>query len=361
MSKKSNYYLVARSRSNNQYNIIPVRNQRGCSLEEIDLYTMSFRDADSLEQELLEQGAIREKDIDFFVASQGRGADGETILKKQEVVFSRHSTLKEIAKDSMRKQILNSENRIDRILDIFASRMQRDYAFRELVVSGKTNIYEKYIKYFNVMFMDMTKTKYRDGSWARTSYNLIRNVVEALGRYPTHYSEMSDQMYRGLLDKELIRVTDPDYDPNQLLLPGYFKDVENTYDEDKLIEVMGTFECMPTVAISVKKVEAEFNTGIFSVCPQEDKERFQTELPQDLLTLLHSFLMKRDALESITDGRTSFSQREVQLSQTKLIQYLMNHPRALDDAYNWCLLYNEYQDKMLGDVRGKVYRRKQNH
>ena len=360
MSKKNNYYLIARCCSNNHFSVVPIHDQRGCSLEEIDLFTMSFRDRSSLEQELLKKGIIKEKDIDFFIASQSR-VNEETFLKKQEVVYSRHSTLKEIAKDSINKQITNSENRIDIILDTFARRMQRDYAFRELVVSGKTNVYEKYIKYFNVMFQDMSKTKYRDGSWARTSYPLIRNVVEALGRPLANYNVMSNQMYRGLLDRELIRVTDSEYDPNQLLMPGFFADPENSYDEDKLLEVVSTFECRPTVAISVEGRQAEFNPVIFSSYREGDKERFQTELPQELLTILHAFLMKRDALESVKDGRTSFCQREVQISQTKLIQFLINHPEVLDHAYDWCQLYNAYQDKMLGDVRGKVYRKRENN
>ena len=355
MSKTNQYYLIARDRLTNEYQVVSIDGRRSFSLEELDLYTTHFENESVLERGLNKIHAISLSNVDFFIAGQSK-VNGKKVLKKMEVLYQNNDSIREIAKNSKNKNIEASMPQIDRILDQFADKMARSPILYEQVVSGKTNIYDKYANYFIFTRRNLASIKYRDGGWARTSYPLVRNILEATSRHNTRYARMSDQMYRGLLDEKLLRETDPDYDPNQL---SFLDDIiENPVDEEKLLSVMSSFEKLPAATILIDNNHAFFNATTFLNYEEGDLEKFQTYLPENLRLILRLFMVQRDALETAPERMGEAYQRPVQKGQRDMIDIFKIHPEILDRAYAWCQLFDTYKEKTLGDVNGREYQKR---
>ena len=351
MGKSNQYYLVARDRISNEFDIISFLGKRGCSLEEIDLYTTGFKDEEDLAKFLREQGLISNNSTDFFIVNRNKNKS----VFKQEVIYSKCSTVRDIAEASLNRNIEKCTTRIDSILDSFADKMRRSPNLYEQVLSGCTNIYEKYAQYFIFTRTNLASIKYRDGGWARTSYPLIRNVVEATSRGNMRYDYMSDKMYRDLLDEKLVEVTDPEYNPDQLSLFDSLMDEIVPVDEDKLFTVLGTFEKLPATTILMDDKGAYFNKSLFFDCKREDLDKLSTLLSSDLRLMLRLFLVQRDMYNITSDKTGSANDIRIKRRQKALVDLFKNHPEQLNKAYDWCMLYNTYLEKTLGDVDGKEY------
>lgn len=354
MGKTNEYFLIARNRLTNQFQVVPFGGKRGHSLEEIDLYTTDFKDEYELEDTLREDGVLPDEDTDFFIVHQRR-ANGEVTLTKQEALFSKHNIVRDIAENSRKGQITKSEYLIDHLLDSFADQMRRDPLLYERVVSGQTGIFEKYAKYFIFTRQNLSSMKYRDGGWARTSYPLIRNVVEATKRHNTRYAHISDIMYRSLLDEKLLDVTDPNYDPNQMSFFDMGVERPGSYDEDKLLEVMTSLEHLPSDTITIENGQASFNRSAFAEYRGNDLEKFMN-LPQTVLLQLRLFFVQRDLLESACEN--GISQKRIRQGQQDMIQLLKNQPDLLDRVYNWCQLYHDYEGRLFGDNHGTEFQKR---
>ncbi|MBR2588474.1 MAG: hypothetical protein IKF71_04890 [Bacilli bacterium] len=358
MKKRIDYFLIARCRETNKFQIIPINGKRENSLEEIDIYTIGFKNEGALEKSLQEEGLLKDSNIDFFIACQGK-VNEETVLKIQEVLYAKVDAIKDITENSLRGEMDKSQFQIDYILDNFASRMAYNPVLREQVISGKTNIYKKFIKYFISSDQTREGIKFNDGGWARKSYSLIRNVIDAMSRTATKYFMLSDQMYRGLLGEELIRRTSPDYNPQQLVFSEYYDNQEEK-DEEKLLEVLTTFETLPLDIFLPNSEMVEFNLEMFKRLSGEAQTIIKSNLTPDLRLRLKSLLSQRDNLKSAVGKSFVRTETSIIANQKDLIKRLKNNPNLLNRAYEWCELYNRYQDKMIGDDHGKEYgKRKQ--
>ena len=345
MSRANQYYLIARERLTNEFSVIPVNGKRGLSLEEIDLYTTKFDGEEDLASKLRKTGIISYEMPDFYIASQGKKGKS---LNTQEILYKKQSVVREIADNSRNHEIQKSEALIDSILDSFGDKMRRSPLLYEQVVEGRTNVYEKYAHYFLFTYQKPSTIKYRDGGWARTSYPLVRNVVEAVSRSNMKYSRLSDQMYRGLLNDKVLEVTDPDYDPNQLsFFHELLQDID-VVDEDKLLNVMGTFEKLPASTVLMSDHDVFFNPSTFEGYSEGDLEKLETYLPKEIRLYLRLFLIQRDMLgvSPITNGS---SERKIVKAQKDMIEIFRSHPDILDRANEWCQLYDSYKEKTLGD------------
>ena len=352
MSKENVYYLVARNRLTNDLEMIPVQGKRGCSLEEIDLYTTAFEDSFHLERDLNEKG-FPISFSDFFIVNQGC-LYGEKYLQKQEVLYSYHNVVREIAKDSLHHDIEHSSECIDRILDSFAYKMFMNSSLHEQVISGETNIYPKYVKYFYIRPRFHSSIKYRDGGWARTSYPLIRNIVEAASRKTNRYDWYSNFMYRDLLDSSLFEMTDSSYDPDQLL---FFTSDEAQEKQRKIISVMQTFEKLSIDTFIVEEERCVYNPLTFSEYEEGDLEKFQTYLPEELFSLLRILFVQRYFLEISSEKMIGRYQRSVKNRLNQIVSYLQNNPEMLEKVSAWCQLYETYNEKAMGKD-GREYQKR---
>ena len=219
MGKKSLYYLVGRDRKSNDFQIIPIDNKWGNSLEEIDLYTTNFSNASELMKALHARELLEKKDVDLFIVSQ-KEKNGAKTLSFLDLLFKDSYQIREIAKASSKKQIDQCSKSINDILNHFCWKMKFEPRFYSMVMYGDTPIYSKFVNYFvNHKYDDLYSIKYHDGGWVQRSYPLIRNIVDSFHQYDYSFGKSQhyalDNVYRELLENSLIEVTSEDYDEKQ--------------------------------------------------------------------------------------------------------------------------------------------------
>ncbi len=219
MSKPNRYFLIARDRETNHFQIVPTSSQYGSTLEEIDLYTTDFMDEKELAGYLRGQGLEIPQSTDFYIVTQVKRG-GQVFLRKLEVLFSDSREVQDIADASLQKKIHKSQDAIDHVYHRFFQKFQKRSDFYDFVVYGKTSLYDKFVKLLpNWRLQSPYATRYEGNSWIIKSYYLIRNILETMSRFENqHYAFMNDDLYRRQLDTDLLRVTHKDYDPNQISL-----------------------------------------------------------------------------------------------------------------------------------------------
>lgn len=353
----SKYYLIARDRVSNDFQTLPVNEKKGCALEEIDLFTIGFQNSEDLAKYYQEHG-LTYPNVDFFIASQNK-LNGEVYLKKQELLFANNSVVRDIAENSLKKRIEDSSPQIDKILDTFADKVFQDSILFDQVMTGKTNVYDKYAKYFAfTRYASTSRIKYRDGAWARTCYPLIRNILEAMSRKNRRYARMSDDLFRGLLDDKLQRITAPGYNENQYNMFDQFPGIVPEEDiNDKIVEVMSMIEKLPRDTFVIKDEHTSFNQQTFPLYAEGDLEKFETYIPESLRYGIQLFTMHRDYLENEPQKFGDAYQVPIREGLKTMIEVFRTQPEVLERTYLWCQLYGEYKDKVLGDVHGREYQK----
>jgi len=352
MRKVDSYYLVARDRLTNEFEIVSLHGVRDLTLEEIDSYTTHFKDESILEKGLNKVHKISLHGVDFFIAHKSNKK-----IQKLEVLYENNVRVRKIAEDFLSGNVENSIDKIDAILDGFAKDMTRDPLLYERVVTGRTGIYPKYVKYFIYNKSKPSTIKYREGGWGRYSYPLIRNIVEAESRKTYDYSLLCDRMYRDLLDEDLLREADPKFNPEQLTLFDSTFDNKNIVDE-KVLNVVGTFINLPAATILTDDKHAYFNTSTFSDYQDGDLEKLQELLPQELLLRIRLLLIQRDVMDNGFLPYSDKYYRPIESGQKSIIKLFMNHPEILDRADLWCQMYHNYEEKVLGDTYGREYKKR---
>lgn len=357
MGKTKQYFLIARNRDNNSFQVISVNGRRGCSLEEIDLYTTQFFDALDLEKKLQSDGVIPFSNVDFFIVSQNLN-NGKTFINNIELLFSNNSIICGIAQDSLYGNIENSSGKIDMIIDDFISRyFSSSYLFRQ-VFDGRTNVYKKFVDYLKTCSgQSAYGIKYRDGGWARKSYSLIHNLLEAEVRNNDSV-HLKDEMFRRLLDRKLISETSPDYDANQLSLFDSILDPEEE-KEDKLLEVIMTFENLSSDTFRFDDERVIFNSSAFSDYASGELDILSTYLDEGLLVALYNYGRYK---KYFGDGTLKFgeSYQIPVVREQKNIINILNNSTILDRAFTWCMLYNKCmnRNKKIGDKDGCEYQKR---
>lgn len=350
MSKTNEYYLIARNEKTNEFKVVPVNNHRSSSLEDIDLFTIKFQSSEDLTKFLNEKNILSLAKYDFFIVNQKKIQD-RTVLKKQELLFRKHKAIKDIAENSKAKSIYKSGPNIDAILDSFAYYMQQEDYFWGQVVTGKTNIYSKYADYFvRGKNVDIPTVKYRDGGWARKSYPLIRNILEAESRPKTKYETIERDMYRSLIDDRLFEKTKSTYADEQISMFDFLP--EEKEKEEKLLEVLNVFENLPRDVFIIKDEEARFNENTFSSYNDNDLEIFRRNLPEKLQYVLQLLAVHKDTYKNFDSFQLPITQ-----SLNAIVRLLKSKKQVLDRAYDWAMLYVKYKEKALGDVSGRGYQK----
>jgi len=234
MKKGNRYFLVARDKDTNDFTILPIE-ERGESLETIDLYTTSFENCESMASFLFHQGKISSENIDFFIAHQNQ-KNGKKVLHIQEVLYASDYDIRDVARASLMGKLSN-HSMVDKLLGDFCFKMHHYPKFYDMVQFGQTDLYSKFIQYFaDRRFLDSSFVKYKDGCWVQKSYPLLRNIV---GTFQRFYSDaVIDYDSRRILENQLLKVTDKNYDPNQISLFDYMSDLdlENALIDCDLLE-----------------------------------------------------------------------------------------------------------------------------
>lgn len=207
---KNRYYLVIRDIFTNQFEIIDHFN----TLEEIDLYTISFPNKYELYEDLKNNNTIHDigSNIDPFIVCRGKD------YSIYEVLYYKNREIKEIANSSLTSH-LEEEEKVKVLVNRFCSRMKQDQVFYNKVILGETSIYPKFVNYFlDTRFISNYSSKYKDGGWVFKSYPLLRNIEESMN--PT----ISNKKNRELLKDKLLMMTSKNYNKEQYLLFDFIDD-----------------------------------------------------------------------------------------------------------------------------------------
>jgi len=219
MGRRNRYFLVAREKETNIFDIVPVTDGYGSSLEEIDLFTTHFDSEKSLIQALKIDGKVKSDSLDLFITHQS-GTKGNEKMFSQEVLYSDNQRICPIAKASYRGNIEDEKDDIRSIFREFCTKMMHDQSFFNMVLFGHTNLYSKFITNFmDKRFLDSFSVQYKNGGWILKSYPTIRGMLESFSFYQRDpYGEefKEKNRYRQLLEEELLTVTKNDYNPNQI-------------------------------------------------------------------------------------------------------------------------------------------------
>ena len=418
MGAAKRYYLVIRDKTSNDYNIINICDRNGNSnrvnrLEVIDDLTMNYRNRVEFIGDLLEQGYIKNGNVDLFIVSPNNKG---TYLDYYEVVYDSHNKrdekLKSIIDATLNKNIVKEEENIKYILDRFAELMCYDDEFNNIISFKYSNVPNKYINYFNGKrgLRPFYQAKYKDGEWALSSYSLIRNIVDIIDRFDS-YKRMSTEPFEENLDyyknvtsgrrkiskyllndiynkyfannqddrlklkSDLLLKTDKNYVEGQMTFDDYLKQLEfddgvddsnNKTDIDtKIAIVMDAFSKLPRKVFSTTEDnKIIINKNMFLIYKNEnDKETLANLLPSDLLFDLENYIVNINKLRLYSPRiyDTENLSREVKHYESKIYNRLINNIDELNNAYSWCLLYNKCMDidneyrRKLGEDNGKVY------
>lgn len=221
MSRRNRYFLVARDRDTNTFDIVPITDSYGSSLEEIDLFTTCFDKENTLSKVLKIDHKVESDSLDLFVVHQSI-EKGKPTLFIQEVLYSDSDRIRSVAKGSLKRDTDKEQNEMRDIFREFCSRMMHDQLFYNMVLFGHTNLYSKFIRYFSDRrFLDSYGVKFKDGGWIFKSYPTIRGMVEAFHLYENDLNGTAfreNKRYRDLLEEDLLKITGKEYNPQQISL-----------------------------------------------------------------------------------------------------------------------------------------------
>lgn len=362
MGKKSLYYLVGRNRKSNDFQIVPIDNKYGNSLEEIDLYTTNFSNAFELMKALQSRDMLQEGDVDLFIVSQ-KEKEGEKTLTFLDLLYKDSYKIRDIALSSSNNKMDESSKSINDILNHFCWKMKFEPMFYNMVIYGNTKLYPKFINYFaNHRYEDLYRIKYHEGGWVQKSYPLIRNIVDSFHQYDYSFGNSEhfalDYIYRELLENSLLEVTSDKYDEKQknifeLPEPSLNKDEKRKY-------VMDRFQELPKEVFYQKGNNIVFNEELFGSYEDNDLEKLSSLLGNTLplhiqLLSFHTHYYKKGLKEAKDVAEQS---RQIQDDLYNIYTILEESPDILDSAYQWSLLYEKYCNRIVGDKVGYQYIKK---
>ncbi len=213
MKQKTLYFLIARDRDSNHIEVIPVKEDWGDSLENIDLFTTTFEKEQDLTNYFIETGEIHSINTDFFIAHRALDENNQSVLKLEEVLWHEDSKIKDIAKAASSGDITKAREAAQLLINAFCNRMKQDSSFYDRMIYQDTNLYPKFIRYFlDRKDQDTYDVKYKDGAWTQKSYPLLRNIIYNLNH------EKKEEPDRKLLKDRLYQITRNEFYPGQGLL-----------------------------------------------------------------------------------------------------------------------------------------------
>lgn len=398
----SKYYLVAKSKTSEKFEIIKIRGneiysdesdslERCFNLERIDLFTSRFNNEESLKGYLKNNGRVSLDDYDVFVVSR----NGKNI-KFLNCIYnfgSRAELLRNIMIQSDQNKLNGNSKTVSRLLDDFIENIFKNKKYYDLVIYGFTDIYKKFFDYFrgrNVPLNELYAAKFKDGRWAMTSYNLHRSIVDSYQTYNRHYkdrdmftsianSQRKDRLNRESIIPELLIQTDKDYVDGQISLFDLPVEEETTVEEktvtpvsskpskkpvskvshdDMLVEVMTYLDKFPRGMFIGD--DLHFNERIFPGCDVSGLNKISVRLKR----LVNGYTVNKYHLDRAYEYGCSTRELSIDLAADKKdILRLLESDTILSKFYNFCHLYDkikeEYESKVKGD--NKVYGKREDN
>ena len=355
MGRRKEYFLIARNKQNNDYQIIKINGKRSLRLEEIDEFTLRFGNSSNMIDYLTKAKVLEFSDCDFYIANQTKQE-----MNYLEVVYdsreSRTELLREVI-DASKQGSLDTNNDIaKRILDNFANKVSGDPVFSDYIINGKSKLPKTFVDNFVGYNKANYSSKYKRSPWAIRTYSILRNVIVEMNRYDatnreSYYSDSrsrDNETARRRLDDKLLVVTDKNYVDGQLTS----FDLEDEQSlEDRLIEILDTFLGTPAdVIVKNKKGELCYRRRKFPAYEDGDLNKLSTLLTKELAEIIFDLVSTRQTASIFDDGTYEEYMKSAKL---RLVSKLKEDKVVLNNAYRWCLVYNKYSDRFKGDNYGR--------
>ena len=350
MGKNNTYYFIARNKKTNDFNIVDIGN----SLEDIDLYTINFTGNPQLIKDLKSKGKIVDEDVDIYIVLPKK-ENNEKNLYYMDILYSDSKNIKNIAEGF--KNNKKPATLVDEVLNNFCYRMQHDSRFFDMIMLGKTNLYPKFVKYFEGRKYDsFYDVKYRDGAWAQRSYPLIRNIYDAFSKSTFFENRnINDEMYRKLIEgKILYKTGNGDYD-NQMDLFDYSEFTkDNISDEDKLLEVVTFISHLDQNIFKKEDNKLVLSRDKFSKIDEDKFNELSRLLDRRLITYIYYYLEHKKIYDDPSFRYFNDSYDKLLEDDQEGMLKLLKNKNVLDDAYSFIKVYNKY---ILGEEYGKQKRK----
>ena len=198
----SGYYLVARNRKDNSFQVIKLKESwylgkkrgrddvftRENDLEAIDLVTTKFASEKDMAKRMLANGYITDSDVDIFIASK-RKSDGKSYIKFEEVLYNpkkdqKLDSLRRVAYTSLQTDFRRASEDLNLIYDEAIATLYFADDFYDMLISGETNVSKSFAEQFRNIQMaeDIPYDLKQSDGFGAMDYASIRNMVEALNR-----------------------------------------------------------------------------------------------------------------------------------------------------------------------------------
>lgn len=355
MGRRKEYFLIARNKQNNDYQIIKINGKRSHRLEEIDEFTLRFGNSSNMIDYLTKAKVLEFSDYDFYIANQTKQE-----MNYLEVVYdsreSRTELLREVIDASKQGTLDTNNDPAKRILDNFANKVSGDPVFSDYIINGKSKLPKTFVDNFVGYNKANYSSKYKRSPWAIRTYSILRNVIVEMNRYDatnrgSYYSDSrsrDNETARRRLDDKLLVVTDRNYVDGQLTS----FDLEDKQSlEDRLIEILDTFLGIPAdVIVKNKKGELCYRRRKFPAYEDGDLNKLSTLLTKELAEIIFDLVRIRQTASIFDDGTYEEYMKSAKL---RLVNKLKEDKDALNNAYRWCLVYNRYSDRFKGDNYGR--------
>ena len=362
---KNRYFLLGRDKDNNKIKTISLSDNEvfnsgdttrkvDNSLEKIDYFTLYFKNQDDLIIHLVNTGKLDNYNTEVFIAC--RNGDSISYLEN---VYSSSVMSNELKKFSLEKaKDMQSSFSNDEILDRFAFMMVNDGSFRRFIEYKYHKVYSKYIDYFRGCYTtdDAYKVKFRDTGWARNSYPLIRNIVEAMNRFEI-IKEKGEAMSKSAFEYEVDLNARRNVGLDEISIyteKGYGEGQLNLFIDDEEInssEVTNFLYQIDTDSFVLDNDEVVFNKEKFNCSDIEYREL--NNLDVRVLRLIYLFLTTKKFNKG--NHYDELSLYNVQSSILFNIQKLLDkNKNVLNNVYAFCQLYGRLSDKKIDS---KIYKK----
>ena len=363
---KNRYNLFGRDKDTNEVKLIPLSDydiykfgtdvrRKDNNLEAIDYMTLIYNNQEELVYYLVSTGRLDNYNTELFIVS--RNGNNINYLENVYSNFELASELTRVSEEKL-KGLPNSYSN-DAILDRFAFMMINDREFRKFIESRYHKVYSKYVDYFYGCYntSDAYNVKYNNSVWARGSYPLLRNIVEAINRYEkikdrsnnivdsALYYEIGLSSLRDKSAGDISIYTDKGCGEGQLSL------FMNNEESNKAFEVADFLYQIDTDSFILENDKIIFNKDKFDCSDMELRQL--NNLDSRLLRLLYLFLITKKFNE--IDGYSELTVNNITTTVIANIQKLLTeNENLLNRAHAFCLLYSRLSNHK---INSKIYQK----
>lgn len=405
------YYLVARDRKSKKFKFIPINQQwylgggmdyfkTANRLEAIDLVTSQYENERDFLKHLQQLGLVDSLNTDVFIASRRKFHD-KTFIKYYEAIYDPNHSLRLQDFRTISKAYLLGKSQKESglkmdILAKFVSKMSTNVDYRKVVGAELTTIPKKMIEAF-FQFVQEGKDPHRikfEKSLGVDSYTTLRSIIESLNRFDMFQGETSvedawiskrneEMPDRRKIEEKMLKKMNPSFIDGQLDLFDMlenpvlssnlddglkeslksdieketrqsedFSEIQFVSNATKKGNILFTFEYLPRDVIRSSEHGYYVDMESFIQSPANgDEKKLSCLLNQTMLSYVYWYHFYQDKRKQANEAGFNTTQldEEVRHYYGKIGKAL-NRQSTLDKVYEWCCLYDQYNQSGLGET-----------